>query len=170
MYTITKLVKRSGLSRSTLLYYDKIGLLKPSSRTEANYRLYANSDLRRLEKIMLFKEAGLGLEDISRLLEQDGRLPAQILEQRLEGLNGEIATLRNQQSTLINLLGNEGLSNKTKTMNKDQWVAILRNAGMDEAGMVRWHQEFEASLPEKHTDFLQSLGINKEEIVKIKAF
>ena len=41
---------------------------------------------------------------------------------------------------------------------------------MTEEDMVIWHQQFEASMPEVHTDFLQSLGIDDEEIAKIKAF
>ena len=170
MYTISKLTKAFGLSRSTLLYYDKIGLLSPSARTAANYRLYSQSDYERLEKILLYKEAGLGLEDINKLISQDDKLPVQILERRLESLNVEIAKLRNQQTTLIALLGDKSLSSKSKTMNKEQWVAILRNSGMTEADMVKWHQQFEASMPEVHTDFLQSLGIDDEEIAKIKAF
>ena len=170
MYTISKLTKAFGLSRSTLLYYDKIGLLSPSRRTAANYRLYTQSDYQRLEKIMLYKAAGLGLEDINNLISQDEKLPAQILERRLDNLNSEIAKLRNQQATLIALLGDENLSSISKTMNKQQWVAILRNSGMTEEDMVKWHQQFEASMPEVHTDFLQSLGIDDEEIARIKAF
>ena len=40
MLTIGKLARKFDLSRSTLLYYDRIGLLKPSGRTRANYRVY----------------------------------------------------------------------------------------------------------------------------------
>ena len=51
MYTIGKLAKKFDLSRSTLLYYDSIGLLKPSSRTESEYRQYSEDDAARLEQI-----------------------------------------------------------------------------------------------------------------------
>lgn len=50
-FRITELGKRFGLSRSTLLYYDRIGLLQPSGRTEAGYREYTRSDADRLERI-----------------------------------------------------------------------------------------------------------------------
>ena len=38
--TIGQLGRQFGISRSSLIYYDKIGLIKPSARSEANYRLY----------------------------------------------------------------------------------------------------------------------------------
>ena len=72
MYTIGYLVKNFALSRSTLLYYDKIGLLKPSGRSDANYRLYTQDDVRKMEQIALYKEAGLTLEAIANLLEDRG--------------------------------------------------------------------------------------------------
>ena len=67
-YTIGALIKRFKLSRSTLLYYDKIGLLTPSARSDAGYRLYTDNDLKRMEQIALYKEAGLALEAIAQLL------------------------------------------------------------------------------------------------------
>ena len=53
-------------------------------------------------------------------------------------------------------------------MTKARWVEILRASGMDDEAMHQWHVEFERCLPEAHTDFLQSLGIEKEEIANIK--
>src|SRR5574344_1987818 len=48
MHTIGQIAKRFALSRSTLLYYDTIGLLSPSGRSQANYRLYTDNDVRRM--------------------------------------------------------------------------------------------------------------------------
>jgi len=44
MYTVGSLARSFGLSRSTLLYYDSIGLCKPSGRSAANYRTYTEND------------------------------------------------------------------------------------------------------------------------------
>lgn len=65
MYTVGYLVKHFALSRSTLLYYNKIGLLIPSGRSAANYRLYTEADVKKMRQITLFKEAGLALGDTS---------------------------------------------------------------------------------------------------------
>ncbi|GAL04728.1 transcriptional regulator MerR family [Photobacterium aphoticum] len=42
-------------------------------------------------------------------------------------------------------------------------------AGFDEAAMVKWHQKFEAMEPEEHQKFLESLGIDADEIARIRA-
>src|SRR5262245_19662656 len=50
-YSISRLARAFGLSRSTLLYYDRIGLLAPSGRTGSGYRSYSEKDYRQLERI-----------------------------------------------------------------------------------------------------------------------
>lgn len=168
MYTVNQVGKKYGLSRSTLLYYDKIELLKPSARSNANYRLYSNDDLQRMDRISTYREAGLSLDAINEILKSGETESTEVLEQRLESLNNEISELRKQQQLIVTLLGSNSLVRSTKTMNKDQWVNILKTSGMDDAAMHRWHINFEKDLPEVHTDFLQSLGFNPDEIVKIK--
>jgi DNA-binding transcriptional MerR regulator len=51
VYTIGRIARIFGLSRSTLLYYDSIGLLTPTGRSDAGYRLYSEDDRKRLERI-----------------------------------------------------------------------------------------------------------------------
>ena len=58
MYRISQLAEQFGLSRSTLLYYDRIGLLSPSARSEAGYRQYSAADRGRLESICSLRRAG----------------------------------------------------------------------------------------------------------------
>lgn len=170
MYTIGQLVKQFDVSRSTLLYYDKIGLLQPSGRSAGNYRLYTQEDLDRMSKISLYKEAGLSLESITLILNEPGSQSAKLLEQRLAQLNIEISQLRQQQQLIIQILGKDSLLRTAKVMNKSQWVKILKSSGMDENAMRQWHIEFERDLPEAHSDFLESLGIDAEEIAEIKAW
>ncbi|MEM7119135.1 MAG: MerR family transcriptional regulator [Chloroflexota bacterium] len=169
MYTIGKLVKEFELSRSTLLYYDRIGLLKPSARTEADYRVYSEQDFNRMSKIALYKKAGLSLEAIAEILDSaDDRL-SNILEQRLESLNSEMNRIRQQQRFILQLLGKDSLLKNAKAMNTEQWIKILEDSGMDHAAMHQWHVEFERHLPEAHRDFLEALGMSKAEIEAIKA-
>ncbi len=170
MFTVSQLGKIYQLSRSTLLYYDKIGLLKPSARSEANYRLYSTSDVQRMEKIATYREAGLSLESIAEILDSGDSQSTIVLEQRLINLNTEISQLRQQQQLVVQLLGHDSLVRTSKTMNKDQWVNILKASGMDDDAMHRWHIEFERDLPEVHTDFLESLGLTAEDIKNIKVW
>lgn len=62
----------AGVSVRTLHHYDAIGLLQPSQRSRAGYRLYDAADLLRLQQILIGRELGLSLEDIRRSLEEPG--------------------------------------------------------------------------------------------------
>ncbi len=170
MYSIGQLVKTFSLSRSTLLYYDKINLLKPSGRSEANYRQYTQRDFDRMSKISLYKEAGLPLGAIAEILESNSDVSSEILEKRLNYLNEKMSKIRQQQQLIAQLLGKRSLLKTAKVMNKQQWVNILKASGMTELAMRQWHIEFERDLPEVHTDFLESLGIDEQEITEIKSF
>jgi len=170
MLTIGQLCKRFRLARSTLIYYDKLGLLQPSGRSEANYRLYTDADIKRLEQICRYREAGVQLKEIIELLEGKKERSVFLLEQRLMSINQQMSDLRAQQQSLLQLLDKNSLLRESKTMTKQQWVDVLRAAGMSDEDMRRWHIEFERQLPEMHTDFLQSLGIEAVEIERIKTW
>ena len=75
MFTVSKLARRCGLSRSTLLYYERAGLLAPAARSGANYRSYSEKDLRRLEQICVYRRAGLKLADIRAILARPQAAP-----------------------------------------------------------------------------------------------
>jgi DNA-binding transcriptional MerR regulator len=64
---ISEVATRAGISRRTLHFYDKIGLLSPSSRTTSGYRLYIQDDLKILQQIF-FKELDFSLNDIKRII------------------------------------------------------------------------------------------------------
>lgn len=169
MYTIGQLAKRFGLSRSTLLYYDSIGLLPSASRSNGNYRLYSEQAVERMQQIQTYRAAGLPLDSIHTLL-CSSTTASSVLERHLQDLNQEISRLRQQQQVIVNLLNHPEAFTQSRNVTKEQWVAMLRAAGLDEAGMHKWHCEFEQRSPEAHQDFLESLGINEEEIQQIRAF
>jgi DNA-binding transcriptional MerR regulator len=62
----------AGVSVRTLHHYDHIGLLTPSARSEAGYRLYAEADLLRLQQILFFKELDFPLGEIRSILDHPG--------------------------------------------------------------------------------------------------
>ena len=168
MFTIGQVAKKYSLSRSTLIYYDSIGILTPSGRSESNYRLYSDNDLQKMDRIVLFRSAGLPLESIALLLEKEGGDLDSTLEKRLFSINSEIQGLRNQQNVILKILEIESLERHSRVITKEIWVSILKAAGLDEAGMRNWHIEFEKASPEGHQDFLESIGLNREEITTIR--
>lgn len=168
-YSISELGAAFGLSRSTLIYYDKQGLLTPSARTEGNYRQYSQKDYDRLTKIMTYRDIGLSLSAIADLLEQEGKSKrVKMLEDQLAQLNQEIQRLRKQQQVTIDLLQSDGINRPSRSMNKKQWVKLLESSGMSDDDMWQWHKEFERSMPEAHQDFLESLNISGKEIKIIR--
>ncbi|MEN8251296.1 MAG: MerR family transcriptional regulator [Bacteroidota bacterium] len=168
MYTIGQVAKKFSISRSTLIYYDSIGLLSPSGRSNANYRLYSDSDILKMGKISQFRKTGLPLESIASILEKDGNKICGTLENRLFEINEDIRKLRYQQNVIVQLLKNKRVTKNTRIMTKNRWVSLLRATGLNDYDMERWHVEFERMSPEAHQDFLESLGIQEEEIKSIR--
>jgi DNA-binding transcriptional MerR regulator len=168
-YRISQLGRMFGLSRSTLLYYDRIGLLRPSGRSQANYRIYRQADRRRLEQICRYRRTGLPLEAIADILAAPRPQIVKALEQRLDALNREVQALRRQQQVIIDLLKDRRLLAGARVLDKQQWVAILRQAGLDDEAMCQWHMAFERMSPEAHEDFLESLGIDARQIADIRS-
>jgi MerR family transcriptional regulator, thiopeptide resistance regulator len=67
-YTVGDVSRMARISVRTLHHYDEIGLVEPSSRTEAGYRLYAPRDLERLQQVLFYRELEFTLEEIARML------------------------------------------------------------------------------------------------------
>ncbi|GAB92306.1 MerR family transcriptional regulator [Gordonia rhizosphera] len=80
-----------GISVRTLHHYDRIGLVVPSGRTSAGYRVYDDADVERLHQVLTYRELGFSLEQIATLLD-DPRVDA-------------IAHLRDQHELLIERIG-----------------------------------------------------------------
>lgn len=168
MYTIGRLAKEFGLSRSTLLYYDSIGLLKSGRRTNTRYRLYGEKEYERLEQICRFREIGLPLKGIKKLLRKLDDEASAILRSHLTALSEQIKVLRKQQFAIVELLKKESGLKNIPVINKEQWVELLSSTGLSEEDMHRWHIEFERLSPQGHHDFLASLGIEENEIKQIR--
>jgi MerR family transcriptional regulator, thiopeptide resistance regulator len=167
--TISALAKESGLSRSTLLYYDRLGLLKPVGRNRGGYRIYSPVEVERLEQICLFRQMGIPLKEMRKLLDSTGgNASVEILQRRLRVLNREIANFRKQQRCIFEMLKQKQLQQGVEMINKERWVDIMRAAGLSDQDMQNWHKQFEMMEPEAHREFLESLGIKTDEIIKIR--
>jgi len=93
-HTVHQLASMARISVRTLHHYDHIGLLTPSARSAAGYRLYGTEDLLRLQQILLYRELDLPLEEIRRILNDPGFDPVEALAQhrRTIGLQAERLT------------------------------------------------------------------------------
>ena len=167
--TIGQLAKQHGLSRSTLLYYHRLGLLKPSGRLRNGYRHYTTRDDARLRRICLYRRTGLPLAKIGPLLIRPGRQAlALILESQLHELSTQIEALRGRQRLVVELLQDHRLLERLSIRDRDAWVRLLRGSGFAGQDLVRWHRDFERLAPHYHQRFLEHLQIPGERIAAIR--
>lgn len=101
--TVGELAKRSGLTVRTLHHYDAIGLLVPSLRSAAGYRLYDRANIERLHRIQALRQLGLSLADIGIALSGPQAPLAEVIDRQIAQLDHEIANasrLRHQLGRL----------------------------------------------------------------------
>ncbi len=67
--TVGQVAEQFGVTVRTLHHYDAIGLLSPSERSPAGYRLYTDEDITRLQHVVVYRRLGFGLEQINALLD-----------------------------------------------------------------------------------------------------
>jgi MerR family transcriptional regulator, thiopeptide resistance regulator len=89
-WKVGELARRTGLSVRTLHYYDEIGLLSPSRRTEAGHRLYTAGDVVRLQQIKSLRHLGFGLEEIRECLDRPDFPLSRVIELHLSRLREQI--------------------------------------------------------------------------------
>jgi DNA-binding transcriptional MerR regulator len=116
MFTVKQLSKLAGVTPRTLHHYDAIGLLKPSRVGDNGYRYYGEEAVLRLQQILFYRELGIPLEDIKKIM---GRRDFDVLgalhshkdalQKQVTRLNRLIHTVDN---TINHLKGNNAMSNK----------------------------------------------------------
>ncbi len=82
--SVHEVVKLTGITARTLHYYDKIGLLKPTIVTEAGYRMYDETELNRLQNILLFRELEFPLKEIKAILDSPNFDPSEAIAHQIE--------------------------------------------------------------------------------------
>src|SRR5436190_1405594 len=105
-YRVHEFARLAGVTVKALHHYDRLGLLKPQ-RSDAGYRVYASSDLERLEQIVALKFIGLSLKQIAGLLGREAmplrealRMQRAVLEDRRRHLDRAIGALRDAEQAI----------------------------------------------------------------------
>ncbi len=98
MFTVKQLSKLAGVTPRTLHHYDAIGLLKPSRVGDNGYRYYGEESLLRLQQILYYRELGMPLEDIKKIM---GRRDFDVLG----ALHSHKDALQKQMARLNRLIG-----------------------------------------------------------------
>lgn len=92
-WRIGELAAATGLTVRTLHHYEHIGLLGPAARTEGRQRLYDEHDVQRLYRIRALRDLGLPLEEIGRMLEDEGAALGDVLRAHMARVDAELQRL-----------------------------------------------------------------------------
>ena len=178
MMTVKQVSDLTGVSIRTLRYYDSIGLLKPAEHTEAGYRLYDDTDLEKLQQIMLFRELEFPLKDIINIVNSPDFDREKALEQQIELLElkkqhvDDLLTFARE----IKILGVDHAMNKSKNdfsvFDKTKLEDYTRRA-KEEWGNTPEYKEYiekasdrtekeEASLAQKTMEFFAEFGAMRD--------
>lgn len=98
--TVGRVADLSGVTVRTLHHYDDTGLLRPSERSGAGYRLYTDADLVRLQQILFYRELGFSLEEVSTLLDDPAADPVDHLRRQHQLLTRRIHRLAEMRAAL----------------------------------------------------------------------
>lgn len=139
MYRISELAEKVGLSRSTLLYYEKQGLLQ-GARQANGYRLYCDKDVQRLHLLQQLQAGGLTLKECKSFL--NAKVQRAVLEMRLQQLDKELIQKHQARELLAALLG--------------------------EGSLRLWHEQANKLAPDAHLDWLKQQGFNEQQALHLK--
>ncbi|TYT74379.1 MerR family transcriptional regulator [Desulfobotulus mexicanus] len=152
MYHVSDITRRLGIARSTLLYYQRIGLVSPARDDQNGYRIYSESDLERLVTIRCLQRAGFSLTQCQDCLE--GKMDAAMLREQLLVIEREILHLKTAESML------RALCQRT------EGKAPPQAPGADP--LRHWHAAFEKQSPQAHLKWLQALGFSEKTATQIR--
>ncbi len=163
LYTTGEFARKANVSVRTIRYYDKQGLLKPSSVNESGYRLYSDEDFARLQKILTLKYLGFSLEEIRSIsLNEDVRdyvkhslkMQKKLIRNKIEGLQqveealNEASRILEQENTvdwkailhLIHLISMEkSLAEQYRTgANTSVRIHLHKAYGVNQEGWFPW--------------------------------
>ena len=105
MLKIGELAALANLTVRTLHHYDSIGLLQPSARSDAGYRLYGRDDVARLQQIQALRSFGMGLADIGLYLDSPEGSPLALIDRQLAALDQQIHDAVRVRGQLLRVRG-----------------------------------------------------------------
>lgn len=117
-YTVQKLAELAGVSARTLRYYDEIDLLKPARKSSAGYRIYGRGEVDKLQQILFYRELGLDLESIQKIVKDpsfDGPAALRMHREKLLDKRRQLDLLiNNVESTISAAEGKSEMADNEK--------------------------------------------------------
>lgn len=108
LYSVGEVCSLMRVTRKTLFYYDRIGLLKPTERTTSQqYKLYDSTQLKRLNQIVIYRNAGLTIQEVRTILDDENSNHLKVMETAMQRLEKERKEKSDQIDRLQVLIDHE---------------------------------------------------------------
>ncbi|MFJ9736620.1 MerR family transcriptional regulator [Streptomyces sp. NPDC101166] len=117
LYSIGELARRTGITVKTIRFYSDRGLIPPTDRSPAGYRLYDNGAVARLDLVRTLRELGLDLDAIRKVMDRELPLP-EVAAAHVEALDVQIRILRLRRAVLAAAARREATPEETDLMHK----------------------------------------------------
>lgn len=153
MRTVKEISNITGISVRTLHYYDEIGLLKPTDKSDAGYRLYDDKALEQLQQILFFREFDIPLKEIKAVMENPALDRNHILKMQREMLLTKIKRMEHLVVSIDDILKGDNkmdfaIFNKTEmdemfqAMTEHMPEEIKQKAIDEFGGLNQWHEHY----------------------------
>lgn len=182
LYTIGELARRTGLSVKTIRFYADAGVVPPTDRTHAGYRLYDVAAITKLELVRTLRELGAGLDDVQRVLASEATL-TQLAAKHLELVEGQLRTLRIRRAVLRAVVKLDSTTEEVRLMHKlatmsdedrnrlieEFWDDVTSGLELDPS-FTDWIRSARPNLPEDPTSEQVEAWIELAELVQTPDF
>lgn len=142
MRTVSEVSKISKITVRTLQYYDSIGLLSPSKKTEAGYRLYSQDDINKLGSVLILKELQFSLKNIKKIINSENFDIELALDDQIELLKKK----RDRLDKIISMANNikqKGMKTVDFNVFDNDEMENLKNEAKEKWGNTKEYKEFE---------------------------
>ncbi len=187
MYKISDVANITKISTRTLRYYDEINLLKPSNVADNGYRLYSELDLNKLQQILFYKNLGLSLIEISKIINDKNFNIEQSLKETLlkyksqrqyideiienieislKDIRGEIKMSKEDKFKTINEF--EDFKDKMLSDNEKEYGEEMRaNPDQYDPEMVKYSQRKVKNMTKEEFEEIESLRKEIQELLEL---
>ena len=184
MRTVKQISNITGISVRTLHYYDEIGLLKPSDKSDAGYRLYDDKALEQLQQILFFREFDIPLKEIKAVMENPALDRNHILKMQREMLLTKMKRMEHLVASIDDILKGENkmdfaIFNKTEmdemfeAMTEHMPEEIKQKAIDEFGGLEKWHEHYIKAvsgddMQKRYRKMLEWFGGKKNYLAAVK--
>ncbi len=184
MKTVKEISNITGISVRTLHYYDEIGLLKPTDKSDAGYRLYDDKALEQLQQILFFREFDIPLKEIKAVMENPALDRNHILRMQRKMLTAKIERMEHLVASIDNILKGDNkmdfaIFNKTEM--EEMFQAMIYNMpeeikkiAIDEfGGLKQWQEHYikaisSEDMQKRYQKMVEWFGGKDEYLVTVK--